>query len=120
MDKSGIFMIIFICSVLISSISQVLLKKSANKSYSSVLKEYFNLRVIIAYGMFFLSTLITVFAYKNVSLSLGPVLESAGYIFVAVLSYLFLKEKLKKRQIIGMGLILIGIAVVSIGGAYVA
>ena len=118
MTKTGIFMLIFVGSVLISSLSQVLLKKSANRSYSSIWKEYLNPSVIIAYGMFFASTLLTVFAYKNVPLSFGPVLESAGYVFVAILSYLFLKEKLKKKQMIGMVLILLGIAIVSLGGTY--
>ena len=66
--------------------------------------------------MFFASTIITVFAYKYVPLSLGPVLESCGYVFVAVLSYIFLKERLKKKQIIGLVLITVGVLIVSFGG----
>ncbi len=72
--------------------------------------------MITAYAMFFASTIITVFAYKYVPLSLGPVLESAGYVFVAVLSYFILKERLTKKQIIGMVLIIAGVLVVSFGG----
>ena len=64
-----IFSFIFVASVLVSSISQVMLKKSANKVYDNALKEYLNPMVITAYGLFFLSTVITVFAYKYVPLS---------------------------------------------------
>ena len=111
-----IFSLVFVVSVLISSISQVMLKTSANKSYSDRIKEYLNPTVIIAYGLFFLSTLITVFAYKVVPLSLGPVLESTGYIFVAVLGVVLLKEKMSRRKLFGMILILTGIALFSLGG----
>lgn len=111
-----IFSLVFIVSVLISSISQVMLKTSANKSYSDRIKEYLNPTVIIAYGLFFLSTLITVFAYKVVPLSLGPVLESTGYIFVAVLGVVLLKERMSRKKLIGMVLILGGIALFSLGG----
>ena len=111
-----IFSLVFVVSVLISSISQVMLKTSANKSYSDRIKEYLNPTVIIAYGLFFLSTLITVFAYKVVPLSLGPVLESTGYVFVAVLGVVLLKEKMSPRKLFGMILILTGIALFSLGG----
>ena len=110
-----IFSLVFVVSVLISSISQVMLKTSANKSYSDRIKEYLNPTVIIAYGLFFLSTLITVFAYKVVPLSLGPVLESTGYIFVAVLGVVLLKEKMSRRKLFGMILILAGLALFSLG-----
>ncbi len=115
MSELLIFSCIFVVSVLISSISQVMLKKSANKTYDSKIKEYLNPMVIIAYGMFFAATLITMFAYKVVPLSFGPILESSGYIFVAVLGYFFLKERFTVKQTVGMVLILAGIALFSLG-----
>ncbi len=111
-----IFSGVFLCSVLISSISQILLKKSADRTYDSRLKEYLNPLVIIAYGMFFCSMMITMYCYKYVDVSAGPIFESAGYIFVGVLGYIFLKEKFTAKKIIGMLLIMIGIVVFSFGG----
>ena len=105
----------FVGSVLISSASQVILKTSADKEHKSILREYLNPRVIIAYAMFFAASIVTVAAYKHVPLSSGPVLESFGYVFVAVLSYVFLKERLTKKQIIGMILIIAGVLMVSFG-----
>lgn len=105
------YILIFLVSVLISSLSQVLLKISAEKEHSNIWQEYLNLRTIGAYGLFFISTLITVIAYKYVSLSMGAVLEASGYIFVTVFGMLILKEKVGKRKLIGLILILIGILV---------
>lgn len=111
-----IFSGVFLVSVLISSISQILLKKSADKTYDSRLKEYLNPLVIIAYGMFFCSMMITMYCYRYVDVSAGPIFESAGYIFVGVLGYIFLKEKFTAKKIIGMLLIMLGIVIFSFGG----
>ncbi|MBE5881027.1 MAG: multidrug ABC transporter [Lachnospiraceae bacterium] len=108
------YILIYIGSVFVSSVSQVLLKSSAGKTYDSIWQEYLNPKVIFAYGMFFASSLITILAYKGVPLSMGPILEASGYIFVAVLSYLFLREKISKRKLAGLLAILIGIVVFSI------
>lgn len=102
---------LFLFSVFISSVSQIILKSSTKKEYKTVIEEYLNPKVIFAYGIFFASSLLTVFAYKYVPLSLGPVLEASGYIYVAILGYLFLKEKLTKRKILGLAIILLGIVI---------
>lgn len=105
------YIIIFLISVLIAAVSQTILKASANEKHENSLKEYLNFKVIFAYFLFFLSSFITVFAYKKVPLSLGPVLEASGYIFVTILGVIFLKEKVSKRKLLGLGLILVGIIV---------
>ena len=79
--------------------------------YENKLQEYLNPKVIIAYGIFFLSSLITVIAYKGVPLSLGPILEASGYIFVSLLGYFVLHEKIGKRKIVGLITILLGIVI---------
>lgn len=104
-------MIILIISVLIASISQILLKKSAQKEYPSLLKEYLNPYVIIGYGMMVLSTILTILAFKGLDYKNGPIIESIGYLFVMLLSWKFLKEKITKKKVIGNALILIGIMV---------
>jgi len=105
------YIILFLSAVFISSVSQIMLKKSANKTYESKLKEYMNPWVIVAYGLFFGATLVTVIAYKYIPLSLGPILESAGYFFVTILGMIFLKEKVGKKKALGLFIILAGIIV---------
>ncbi|MDO4830708.1 MAG: EamA family transporter [Clostridia bacterium] len=114
MNEKILFSLIFIFGVFISSISQIILKKSADKTYDSRIKEYLNPKVILAYTIFFAATLCSVWAYTVIPLSLGPILESAGYIFVAFLSWLFLKEKISKQKLIGLSIIIIGIIIYSL------
>lgn len=106
-----LYIFLFVFSVFISSVSQTILKTSAEKKYDNRLQEYLNPKVIIAYGIFFLSSLITVVAYKYVSLSLGPILESCGYIFITLLGYFILHEKVGKKKLIGLIVILMGISI---------
>ena len=67
--------------------------------------------VIPAYVLFFGCTLITMYALRVVPLSMGPVLEASGYIFVAVLSRIFLKEKISGRKALGLTAIIAGILI---------
>ena len=105
---------IYILGVIISALAQVLLKKSANIERENKLKEYLNFKTIFAYAIFFGATLCTVFAYKYVLLSMGPILGTTEYIFVAILSYWLLKEKISKKKLIGLITIVIGVLVFSI------
>ena len=102
---------LFLLSVLLSSLSQVVLKKSANKKYSNHMAEYLNPYVIGAYGVFVIATVLTALAYRGVPLSMGPVLEATGYIYIAFLSVLVLKEKLSFRRIMGNILIIAGVLI---------
>ncbi len=111
MNELAIYSCILVTGTLVSSFSQIMLKKSAQKTYSSKLREYLNPLVIIAYGLFFCCTLLSLYALKVVPLSMSPILEASGYIFVAILSFIFFKEKLTKKQLIGMAMIIGGIVV---------
>lgn len=102
---------ILLLSVFISSVSQILLKKAADRTYGSVFREYLNPLVIGAYAMFCCSVVLTMLALKYVPLSMSPILESTGYIFVSVMGYFFLKERFSRRKLMGFALILAGIAV---------
>ena len=114
MNEKLLFMLIFIFGVFISSASQIVLKRSAEKEYSSKVREYLNPSVVFAYTVFFAATLCTIIAYKKIPLSLGPILESSGYFFVAILSCFFLKEKISKKKMLGLVTIIIGILIYSI------
>lgn len=109
-----IFPAVLLFGVFISSISQVMLKKAAMKEYSSFIKEYLNPRVVVAYSIFVLATLMTVFAYKGMPLSWGPILDSSGYLFVTLWGVLIFKEKINARKAIAICIIILGIIVYSI------
>ena len=107
---------VFLLGVLISSFSQVLLKRSAEHTYDSFIKEYLNPKVIVAYLLFFSATFCSVIAYKVIPLSLGPLLESVGYIFVTIWGWMFFRERVNRKKLFGLVLILTGIAIYSLVG----
>ena len=78
------YVLLYLCSTFLSSVSQVLLKKAALREHQSVLAEYTDWRVIRGYGLFVGCTLLTMLAYKGVPLNVGPVLEATGYIYVTI------------------------------------
>lgn len=114
MNIKYLFIGLFLFSVFISSCSQILLKKGADRKYRNIIEEYLNPLVISAYSIFLLSSFLTMYSYKYVPLSIGPMIEAVGYVFVAVLGRIFLKEKISKKMAAGMVLILIGIVICSI------
>ncbi len=116
MNEFNWFIVLYLSSVLLASLSQILLKLAAQKKYPNKLREYLNVRVIVAYSIFMGTTLMTMLALRGVDLSTGMVLESAGYIFVALFSYVLLKERFSKRKLLGMALIVVGIAVYALAG----
>ena len=107
------YIIVWIISVLISSVAQVMLKAEADKKHESRLKEYLNPMVITAYGIFFLSTFLTMYALKYVPLTYSPIIEPLSYIFVPVIGVLVLKEKLSRRRVLGIVIMLAGIVIFS-------
>lgn len=105
------YFFILLISVTIASFSQILLKKSSQRTYGSVIFEYLNPYVICGYGMMFLSMFLTILAYGGMEFTNVQIVEATGYIMVLVLSYFFFHEKITKRKLIGMLLIFGGIAV---------
>lgn len=105
------YFLLLILSVIVSSFSQILLKKSAKKEYDSIVQEYLNPYVIIGYGMMVLSTILVILAYRGIEYKNGPVVEALGYILILFLSYAFFKEPITKKKVVGNILVLLGIAV---------
>ncbi len=108
------YIIVWVISVLISSIAQVMLKAEANKEHESRIKEYLNPMVVTAYAIFFLSTFLTMYALKYVPLTYSPIIEPLSYIFVPVIGVLVLKEKLSARRVLGIVIMLAGIVIFSL------
>ena len=105
------YLILMIIAELIASSSQILLKKSAGRNYSSFLKEYLNILVIAGYGMLAVSMLISIICYGGLGYMNVVVMEPIGYILVMFMSRIVFKEKITPRKICGMILLLAGILV---------
>jgi multidrug transporter EmrE-like cation transporter len=117
MDSELILYIgIMLAGVFISSVAQVLLKKAAERRYDSLWQQYINPAVIIAYVIFFCATFMSIYAYKRVPLSMGAILEATGYIYITLFSVKIFHEKINKRKLLALVLIITGITVYSVWG----
>ena len=98
-------------AVLLSAASQMLLKRGAKEKYDSVIREYLNVWVISGYFLLAASTICVIFAYKGIDYKNGPVIEALGFPLVMVLGRVFFGEKLSRNKLIGMAMIIAGVAV---------
>lgn len=98
-------------SALIASISQILLKHSATKTYENHIKEYVNPWVISGYFLLFATTIINLFAYKKIEYKYGAIMETLAFVFVIFFSRILFQEKITKKKLLGSVLILAGIVV---------
>jgi drug/metabolite transporter (DMT)-like permease len=104
-------MSVFVFASFIASVSQVILKTSADKAHKKLAHEYLNIRVISAYLILIVSSLLTIYAYTKVPLKLTPMLDATAYIFTPALSYFFLKEKMNLKRGFGIAVIVLGIMI---------
>lgn len=112
MNKFLLFILLLINSLL-ASFSQVLLKKSAMKKYNSIISEYINIYVVVGYGLFFIVLLGNILIMKYIKMNIVSVFSEAMPLVISVFTgYIFFNEKINKRKIISVILILIGIALI--------
>lgn len=100
---------------LFTAVSQILLKQSADKTYRHPIFEYLNWRVILSYGIFAGVLLLNTYAYTKVDMKYGAVIDTFSYVFVMILSFLILKEKMTKRRLIGNLIIMTGVFIYTLG-----
>lgn len=105
------YLLLILCSVVMASFAQILLKKATLKTYKSWLFEYLNPYVICGYGIMMIGMVLNVLAYRKVDYKNGPVIESLGFLFVMVLSWFFFREKITKKKLFGNLIILLGVLV---------
>ena len=102
----------FVLSATVAAFAQMLLKKSATEEHGSVLGEYLNWKVIVGYMLMFSGMLMGVVGYaKGVAIKSGSVTESIGNVWVVILSYLFFKEPITRKKVLGNALIIAGIVI---------
>lgn len=108
------YLIVYLISVFLASVSQVLLKKAALRTHKNIIEEYTDKYVILGYGLFLFCTLLTMIAYKGIPLSIGAILETTGYIYVTIFGVAIFHEKINAKKIIALILILTGIIIYAV------
>lgn len=100
-----------VAAALVAAVSQVLLKKSAQKKHNGLIREYLNGYVLTGYAMLMLSLLMNMWAYQGIEYRFGPVINASSYVFVMILGRLFLHEKITAEKFWGVVLIISGILI---------
>ena len=113
MEWMNISYVLAFLAVFVASLSQILLKQSAEKEHKNFFMKFLNWRVILGYALLLGTTVIGVFAYRGVELKVTPMIESTGIIWVTVLAFMFLGERPTKRGILSILITILGIIVFS-------
>lgn len=106
--KSYIWIIL---SMILTCVSQILLKYSTTKKHESLLSVYLNLYVISSYIMLGISILVGVVAYTEMDYKYGPVFMSLNYFIIMIASRVIFNEKITRNKLIGNILIVVGVII---------
>lgn len=102
-------------SVTINGFAQIVWKKGAKiekLSIKGIIKMLLNKKIIIGLAMYFISALLWILVLSNTELSYAFPFISLGYILVAILSKLVLKEEITPKRVLGMVIITAGVIMV--------
>ena len=100
-------------SVFLTGVGQTLLKFGARtgNGKNQFMGAYLNPHVVVAYGLFVMVTLFSVYALREISLKVFYSLTSLNFFIIMIFSYFVLKEQINKKQIIGVGFIVFGVII---------
>ena len=101
-------------AVRIATSSQILLKRQANttgQNKNGFIWKFLNVRVIVSYGLLFVSLALNQVALICVPVSVLHSITATSYIWIILFSAIFLHERPSKRKILGVIIILAGISI---------
>lgn len=101
-------------AVLLGSLAQIPLKKSAQKRYNSLLNYFVNAYTIAGYSIMILAAGLSFVSVRHIELKFLPIIESMGYVYVIVIGSLAFNERINIREILASLLIISGVIVFSI------
>ena len=62
-----------------------------------------------------MSTVLSVLAYRGIPLSMGPILDATGYLWVTLFGVTVFHERMGGRRFLALALIILGIAIYALG-----
>ena len=106
------YFILLIAMTLLGSVASLFLKKASGHGK---IKEYlYDVNLYIGGGLYLAAAVLNIIVLRKLDYSLVLPLTSITYIWTMLVSYLVLKEKITKKKMIGVLLILIGAVCISI------
>jgi multidrug transporter EmrE-like cation transporter len=109
-------LLVFCCTIL-GAAAQVLMKTGANQiAHPGLIGMITDLPLMGGYCLYGLSTLLLVLALKDGELSLLYPVIALTYVWVTILSFLIFHDRINPWKLLGIGLIVGGVAVLGRGG----
>ena len=108
------YVVILLANVMIGSISQVMLKKSAISLHKNTLTEYLNGWVISAYFLYVITTILGILVYRKLPLSMGQAIEASSYIYIMIFDAILFHERINAKKVGAILLIVVGIIMCSL------
>jgi multidrug transporter EmrE-like cation transporter len=108
-------MVLILIGSVIGSVGAIFLKSGAHAVNSNWTSIAFNWRLAVGIGTYLLSSVLFVKGMSNGELSVLFPLVSLGYVCTLAWSRIFFHEAITKVKLAGVGLILVGIAFLSLG-----
>lgn len=109
---TGFSILCLVLVIVFTGSSQVLLKVGAKKANKKkFIVAYVNPYTFVAYSFYALTTLLTVYALKDIPLNLFYATTSLKFVLILILSKLMLQEKIKSGKIFAVLLIVVGVVV---------
>ena len=114
-----ILILMMILSTFIGALGSMFLKKGSDRfviklSYKGIADIIKNWHIMLGIALFVFSTVFFIFLLRTERLSLLYPMTSLGYIFIVFLSVFILKEKMNAYKIIGIGMIILGVVLVTL------
>jgi uncharacterized membrane protein len=109
-------MLVVFCTFLVA-VAQILMKMGADytKAHPGLAGVVTNPLLIVGYGLYAVVTVLIVVAFQNGELSVLYPILSLSYLWVAVLSVLKFHDTLNADKLIGIAVIVCGVAVLGRG-----
>lgn len=106
------YIAIVILSVFAAACAQMLLKQGARMKYTTWWRQYINVWVIGGYAIMACSLVLNIFCMsQGVQVKEVSVIESLSYLFVPALAFFLFKERLTKRKLCAITIIICGIII---------
>lgn len=81
------------------------------RSARGFLRRFMNWRVILSYSLLFMTLVVNQIALIYVPVSVMPCITATSFVWVYILGVIILKEKVSKRRMIGVAIIITGVII---------
>ena len=110
-----IAILLYIFSGFIAALSQYIMKKEAVKHKEETgIRRMLHVNVIFSYVLMFSTIFINMIAMRYIPYKYAPILTTFSYIFVLILGYYGLNERIGKKKALGAFFILLGVVIFNI------